>query len=686
MKRLYILPVLLAVSVLGQAKPRTPQQLLTAAAEALRPLTASQHRAPNRDEREALECLHEGQALSIMGYADGGYAVVTHDDLLPAVVGYSAAVLDTDNPNFAWWLRSMEASAREFVAEGTSVRLTAPQAGIPRDVPQMLTSAWGQTAPFNDLCPRLSDGRALVGCVATAATQIMYYHGYPTQGTGRYTDVQTTDANGQIVPVTVDFADYTFRYSQIRDTYVAGCYSADEARAVAELSFAVGASFGMIYGVGASGTFSDSAVVSLRNHLGFPDARVLNRYEYETGPWMQTIYNELAAGRPLMYSGADDIYTLGGGGHAFVFDGYNAEGLVHVNWGWFGSNDGYYDVSLLNPRQHNFKNQQDMIIGIAPPGKTEPQTLTVSPAILIDGHLPATACYGSQAQRIILPEGVTSIDDGAFAACPKLREVVFPAPDESQQFVVCDNVIYTRDQREVIEVLPYYYNNVEVQPGYNSLLTLPEGVERIHDCAFGGCFRLKGIMLPTTVSEVGTEAFRGATNLKRITLRSPLPPEAAWDMLAGVDVGYTRLAVPAGSIERYRRAAGWRQFFTLDNVVEWGTCIRARNLIRQVGEANPELTYEMLGQWVEGEPQLSCDADESSPAGTYPIWVTLGTLAGQDITLEDGTLTIVEPSAIEQVAPDAAPRRVAYDLQGRRLKPGQAQGFVVNNHSINFIK
>lgn len=47
-----------------------------------------------------------------------------------------------------------------------------------------------------------------------------------------------------------------------------------------------------------------------------------------------------------MYSGASS-----GGGHAFVCDGADGNGLYHINWGWNGYQDGYFDITILNPER-----------------------------------------------------------------------------------------------------------------------------------------------------------------------------------------------------------------------------------------------------------------------------------------------------------------------------------------------
>ena len=62
--------------------------------------------------------------------------------------------------------------------------------------------------------------------------------------------------------------------------------------------------------------------------------------------------NELAANRPVLYSGNSASSGQGIVGHAFILDGYQAKdgvGYFHVNWGWGGSSDDYFLISVLNP-------------------------------------------------------------------------------------------------------------------------------------------------------------------------------------------------------------------------------------------------------------------------------------------------------------------------------------------------
>ena len=81
------------------------------------------------------------------------------------------------------------------------------------------------------------------------------------------------------------------------------------------------------------------------------------------------------AGRPILYTGVDP----GAGGHAFVFDGIDADGKIHVNWGWDGEGNGFYDIADLNPTDafgnpgsDHFNFQQSMAFGFKCQAEPDP--------------------------------------------------------------------------------------------------------------------------------------------------------------------------------------------------------------------------------------------------------------------------------------------------------------------------
>lgn len=718
----------IAAVVPAYGKTRTDADIMQEASRVLIKSAPGSMHAPMR--KESLKVLESNEAFSVVGFDGGSYAIIANDDLLPAVLGYSATPFNesSDNPGFQWWVRNIKAAAASITAAGEQSEITTPDPDrFPLEVPQMMSNVWGQMEPFNNLCPLEYDangrlvGRTVVGCVATSATQVMHYHQYPPQGEGVHVDTQTTDAHGNIIPLKVDFADYKFEYDKMLDSYSPGNYTEEQANAVASLAYPVGVSFGMIYGTGASGTYSDSAIVSLRKHLKFPNAERMDRFVNNEKTWMETIYNELSHNRPVLYSGADNIMVVGGGGHAFVFDGYNSDGLVHVNWGWYGRNDGYYRVDLLNPRIHSFVNQQDMIIGVAPPDVTEApaETFTgrltaadlhnivvrsmteglrdidLSAAELDNDILPAKAFYGSHLRRIVLPNSLRRIEAGAFGNCRYLNEVVFPEADAAQEFIVEDNIVYSRDGETVIAVMPYYYNYEPVITDYISMLRFRDGVKYIGAYAADGCFRVQGVEIPATVERIGTYAFANTPTMKVVKVLAMTPANMAARAFPTLDAGFTKLMIPAGTADTYVRAGEWVRFFAFENVYEYGTNVRARNIVRWVGEPNPELTYQIFGEYVPGEPELSCAATIDSPVGEYPIIVSMGTLTGDDIILTNGILRVINDDfgSVEDIEA-AGPRSTytVYTVDGRCVLSGAEsidgldRGFYIINGKKVIIK
>jgi hypothetical protein len=121
---------------------------------------------------------------------------------------------------------------------------------------------------------------------------------------------------------------------------------------------------------------------ALSRYFGYDETTLqnLNRSKYTKAEWLQIIREELSAGRPIIYSGN----SAGMGGHTWVVDGYDERGRVHMNWGWLGAADDYYDIDLNIPGL-DFNQKQSMVIGIQKPG---PTSVTLPKAA---GRVPASS-------------------------------------------------------------------------------------------------------------------------------------------------------------------------------------------------------------------------------------------------------------------------------------------------------
>lgn len=143
------------------------------------------------------------------------------------------------------------------------------------------------------------------------------------------------------------------------DTYTRTNYTNEQANAVATIMKDCGGSVSMQYTSSGSGAYASDACLALRKNFQYSQAtKLYTRYFLPKNDWMDIIYRELNDSCPILYGGT----TTDGAGHEFVFDGYDKNGLVHVNWGWDGTNNGYFDVALLNSSEGNFTENQNMVI------------------------------------------------------------------------------------------------------------------------------------------------------------------------------------------------------------------------------------------------------------------------------------------------------------------------------------
>lgn len=261
-------------------------------------------------------------------------------------------------------------------AMAANAQLIAPDTEkYPDHVDSLLKSDWSQGAPFDNMTPTYTTtnrwtGTTVtrhcpVGCVATALAQIMYYWKYPEVGQGeikRKTFLDRDSVNANFGATHYDWANMLDHY----DNRTTG-YTTEQIDAVATLSYHAGVAVGMMYQqTGSSAMPSGSLATSMVNYFRYSkdSIKYVMRSDYTKNEWMEMIYHELSQGRPVFYTGKSQNAQLGV--HAFVLDGYDSEGKVHINWGWRGLDDGYYDIDLTGATGHDYTDNQAMIIGLMP--------------------------------------------------------------------------------------------------------------------------------------------------------------------------------------------------------------------------------------------------------------------------------------------------------------------------------
>jgi hypothetical protein len=257
-------------------------------------------------------------------------------------------------------------------------------------VAPLLATAWGQDTPYNLETPddSCASGHTLTGCVATAWAQVLKYWQWPPQSSGgEGTHAYTWVGNSVEADLGVDFSNTeAYQWSEMPNDLTAAGTTAGQKDAVSKLIYYLAVSAEMDFGCPESAGGSASARWAdevLDTHFKYKTMDASNNRlvmsDYSAAQWFSIMKNELDQDPPRPI-----IFSIGSpsGWHEVVIDGYQ-EGVadkVHINFGWDGNYDAYYDVTDDNDFNTSginwdVENNQIMVIGIEPdntPSTTTP--------------------------------------------------------------------------------------------------------------------------------------------------------------------------------------------------------------------------------------------------------------------------------------------------------------------------
>ena len=332
-----------------------------------------------------------------------GFTIVSGDDRLPEIVGYSSqGSYDENNlpEGFVSFMKAYQnlynkvnlgdAEALKNLAEIKAWRnkKNASAASTSAVAPLLGNIEWDQASPYNNMCPKYDSVHvAATGCVATAMAQVMAYYKYPKQ---LKADIPGYVNRWNGIPMeipTITQEEGIYDWDNMLPKYNKEANATQQQKdAVAKLMYHCGAAVRMSYGPESGAAVSSS---KLAKYFGY-DADLmmdLSRSSFTLDKWMQIIDTELAAGRPVLYGGQSSE-----NGHQFICDGKDENGLYHINWGWSGNQNAYFDLSILNPEKggtgsgsaaDGFNRYCTMTIGIAPDNGVVDAPLAQIPSISV---------------------------------------------------------------------------------------------------------------------------------------------------------------------------------------------------------------------------------------------------------------------------------------------------------------
>ena len=421
---------------------------------------------------------------------------------------------------------------------------------FPEEVKPLIKTQWGQHYPFNLLCPETDNNNGentykLAGCGPVAMAQVVNYHRYPSMS-----------PDGK----------YEYDWSQMFHSLTSNVQK-EGIVAVAKLISDCGVSSFTEYGDERSSTSLSYIMGAMKRLFGYSNyMSIYNRSDFDTPKrdslYRQLIFSELKAGRPVLYRGTNEK----GEGHLFIIDGCK-KGKVHVNMGWGGNDNGYYELSDLR----GYGQQHWMLVDVADNSyQAETKEVTINEAgtlvklltpeerlttrhIKLKGRMNGIDFFTLREMskkgllRTVDMEQVEmeALPDTAFSDCYYLSHFVAPRTLKrigNRSFFRCRNLNYAvfhDGLQEVgnaafsgcVNLLAVRLPSTTTKIGYNAYtscnallsVTIPEGLLEMGNYAFSYCSHLYSINLPKSLRNIGKEVFKNCNRLTHIRLHSENP-------------------------------------------------------------------------------------------------------------------------------------------------------------------
>ena len=226
------------------------------------------------------------------------------------------------------------------------------------------------------------------------------------------------------------------------------------------------------------------------------------------------------------------------------------------------------------------------------------------------------AFWGSSLVSISIPASVEEIRGSAFFGCSSLKTVTFEKGSKLKTvagFSHCTSLTTIEIPASVETIGQYAFNDctslhtVTFEKGSKlktigsdvflnctslTMIEIPESVETIEDQAFEGCSLLatvtfeKGSQLKTVdgfsnctalttvdmsactqVTRIEYRAFYEDSKLQLFKIGTRTPPSCGRNVFTGIN-SYSVLKVPAGCVDAYKNATGWKEFTTISELDE----------------------------------------------------------------------------------------------------------------------
>ena len=449
-----------------------------------------------------LQLVYTEPSIALPGAADyyvfngvDGFLIVAGDDRSDVVLGYGEGALDLNNlPCGMQWLLDEYRTRMEWLHTHPEVDIKKSEASSSSVVEPLLTCHWGQQEPFRDQCPTIDGKHCKTGCVATAMAQVMYYWKFPPVAP-ELDGYRTSTEKIEVAAL----PSVPLAWDDMLDRYSSGTYSESQGAAVATLMRYCGQSCKTDYGIASSSAWIVDQLAGMKKFGYDPNASLVDRLDYNEEEWRSMMLEDLYDGYPIICSGSGPA-----GSHNFVVDGYDGS-KFHINWGWYGSSDGYFALDGFL----DYNNSRQMLHRLCPDESrfgynfmkdgVYYKKIGEDSVMVVRKNNSGNAYSGS----VFIPDTVffcgtpylvTQLEDNLFMGCTGLTSVSIP------------NTIKT--------LCPSFFKNCR---GLSSV-RLSNNLKSIGSEAFAGCISLANISIPDSVTYIGESAFMGCWSLTSVSI------------------------------------------------------------------------------------------------------------------------------------------------------------------------
>ena len=477
-------------------------------------------------------------------YDRSAFVIIAGDDRAHKLLGYGEGEFDAKRiPDNLRWLLDHYAKQIEYLhahpEEDFPIQSLSPRENRNLVIPEMLTTRWGQGSPYNNLCPTVDGRLCATGCVATAMAQVMNYWQYPAvlPALAAYS---TLTSHIWVPALPAESVEWRL----MQDTYPQDSYDEEHANAVATLMRYCGQASKMDYDIASSGALPADQLKALKAFGFNPSAGLVSRNNYTDEEWTSMLLSDLSQMRPVIYTGHSSSIN-----HTFVIDGYDGN-KYHINWGWNGYQNGYYELDALTPIGLVPTDPQEMIYGLVPSSGDSDYDfirygiaynildensvavarsnnysgdIVIPDTVRFGGHnysvteIGVSAFGGSSIKSIVLPQTLNTIGASAFSNS-SITQIIIPnsvTTIGNQIFRGCRGLKTVTINSPLIEIVQSMFEGCTAL----TVIDIPESVTVISDNAFAGS-GLTDITLPQSVSSVGKSVFKDCANLTSVSFGS----------------------------------------------------------------------------------------------------------------------------------------------------------------------